>query len=435
MRLIAVLLLATASVIWSQPAYISAELRSLDAHSAVDVIVRFKHTPSEDQHRLVRQRGGVYNGDLRLVEGALYSQPASAIESLAQDPEVVSISPDREVHGALDLAVPTVGADIAFSYGWTGAGIGVAVIDSGIANHPDLKGAQGHLRVVYSQDFIGGGTDDHYGHGQHVAGIIAGSAQSSSGKGFTHMFRGVAPAADLVNLRVLDQNGDSKDSVVIAAIQAINLKTKYNIRDQPVPGRPVSESYKADPLCQAVEQAWQAGIVVVVAAGNYGRDDSAGTAGYGTITSPANDPDVITVGAMKTMGTSTRADDLIASYSSKGPTLIDHIVKPDLVAPGNRMISLLASTAQLENQYPANAVPLTYYENTGSGARSNEYYRMSGTSMAAPMVSGAAVLLLQQNPHLTPDQIKARLMKTASKSFPSYSVATDPTTGITYTSQ
>ncbi len=98
------------------------------------------------------------------------------------------------------------------------------------------------------------------------------------------------------------------------------------------------ESYTLDPLCQAVEAAYQAGIVVVVSAGNMGRDNSFRNNGYGTITAPANDPYVITVGAMKMMGTPDRGDDLIATYSSKGPTIIDHIAKPDLVAPGNRLV-------------------------------------------------------------------------------------------------
>src|SRR5581483_5934674 len=156
---------------------------------------------------------------------------------------------------------------------------------------------------------------------------------------------------------------------------------------------------------------------------------------YATIQAPGNDPYVITVGAMNTKQTASRSDDVIASYSSKGPTLFDHIVKPDLVAPGNRVVSLLVITAGLQNKYPANAVPWQSYQTTMATGTSLDYYTMSGTSMAAPMVSGAAALLLQQNPKLTPDQVKARLMKTASKSFPSYSTATDPTTGIIYTSQ
>src|SRR5262249_45437944 len=149
------------------------------------------------------------------------------------------------------------------------------------------------------------------------AGIIAGSGSSSGGQ-----YKGIAPGVNLVNLRVLDDTGAGSDSDVIAAInQAIGLKSTYNIRVINIlPGRPVQESYTVDPLCQAVEQAWRAGIVVVVAAGNNGRDNSRGTYGYGTITAPGNDPYVITVGATKTLGTSSRSDDLIASYSSKGPT-------------------------------------------------------------------------------------------------------------------
>ena len=274
---------------------------------------------------------------------------------------------------------------------------------------------------------MGGGTDDHYGHGAHVAGIIGGNGKLSSGSNAIHTFRGIAPNVNLINLRVLDANGKGTDSAVIAAIQeAIALKNKYNIRVINLSlGRPVYESYHLDPLCQAVEQAWKAGIVVVVAAGNDGRNNSAGTNGYGTIMAPGNDPYVITVGAMKDNSSITRADDTVASYSSKGPTSIDHVVKPDLVAPGNRIFSLKASTAQLVNIAPGNAAPVKYYENTGSTALSNDYFQLSGTSMAAPMVSGAAALLLQKDPSLTPELVKARLMKTATKNFPSFSTVLD----------
>src|SRR5439155_14126235 len=140
--------------------------------------------------------------------------------------------------------------------------------------------------------------------------------------------------------------------------------------------------------CQAVEKAWKTGIVVVVAAGNYGRDNSFNNNGYGTITSPGIDPYVITVGAMRTMGTATRADDVIASYSSKGPTMLDHIVKPDIVAPGNRIASLLVSGSTLDQHSPGNEVsPMEY---GGSLLSAKRYFRLSGTSMATPIVSGAA---------------------------------------------
>jgi len=244
----------------------------------------------------------------------------------------------------------------------------------------------------------------------------------------------MAPKANLINLRALDQNGNSTDSIVISAIaEAITVQNQYNIRVINLSlGRPVYESYLQDPLCQAVEAAWEAGIVVVAAAGNDGRDDSAGTNGYGTIYAPGNDPYIITVGAMKTMGTPQRSDDLIASYSSKGPTMIDHIVKPDIVAPGNRVVSIMASGASLAQTYPQTLVPLSYYDTVGSG-NSSFYFMLNGTSMAAPVVSGAAALLIEQNSSLTPDQVKARLMLTAYKTFPTSSSVTDPTTGIVYT--
>src|SRR5208337_5582863 len=138
---------------------------------------------------------------------------------------------------------------------------------------------------------------------------------------------------------------------------------------------------------------------------------------------------------MKDEGTPRRADDLIASYSSKGPTGIDNYIKPDIVAPGNLTVSLLADINDtLPTIEPAALIPNTYYDSAGDGSTSTVYYTLSGTSMATPVVSGAVALLLQQDPSLTPDQVKARLMKTAYKTFPITSQATDPTTGIVYTS-
>ena len=297
-------------------------------------------------------------------------------------------------------------------------------------------------RIVYSQDFVGGDGQDHYGHGEHIAGIVAANGISSSCPNCTRSLVGIAPGARLINLRALDENGNGSDSTVIAAIeQAIRLKNQYNIRVMNLSlGRPVFESFRFDPLCQAVEAAWRAGIVVVVAAGNGGRDNSMGTNGYGTITVPGNDPYVITVGAMKAMGTFDRTDDRIASYSSKGPTLIDHVIKPDLVAPGNQVVSLRAPEATL-NQEADTQVLTSYYQNPTPGAAnvttspiSMRYSMLNGTSMAAAVTSAAVADLLSAQPNLTPEQVKARLMKTAYKTFPRTSVATDPVTGQTYES-
>ncbi len=414
----------------------------------VDVIIQFNETPTEAHHQKVQNQGGVLKTKLDFIKGAHYSVPVHSLPALEDDPDIAYISPNRPLSGTstskLDYTPETVNAPVAWQqWGLDGTGVGVAVIDSGVYPVGDLywynplTGAYG-LRIVYSQSFVPGTTDasDYYGHGTHVAGIVASAGWFSWGNHYTHTFKGIAPNANLINLRALDQNGAGTDSSVIAAIQAaISLKSTYNIRVINLSlGRQVYESYTLDPLCQAVEAAWNAGIVVVAAAGNQGRNNSADTDGYGTIAAPGNDPYVITVGAMKTASTPTRTDDTIASYSSKGPTAFDQVVKPDIVAPGNQVVSLLSPNSQLPKTYSAVDVYLPeYVAKTNKNNVSQNYMRLSGTSMATPVVSGAAALLLQQNPNLTPDQVKARLMKTASKNFPVDSTTTDPTTGITYT--
>jgi serine protease AprX len=424
------------------PEKVSPDLRGLDAASFVDVIIQFDRPLDQSEHARLRGLGGIPKADLELINAAVYTLPAKAIEGLSHNPNIVYMSPDREISAFLDYAYPTVGAQSAVQYGWDGTGVGIAVIDSGVLAHPDLldKSSPGSnlYRIVYSQSFVPKVTSaaDQYGHGMHVAGIIAGNGTASNGSSAFKTFRGIAPNANIINLRVLDSKGAGTDSSVINAINtAIQLKNKYNIRVINLSlGRPVFEPYTADPLCRAVEKAWQAGIVVVVAAGNEGRKTL--TNGYATITSPANHPLVITVGAMKTMMSGTAADDQIASYSSKGPTLLDHVVKPDIVAPGNQVISLLASKSTVAASSGAtNKILLSYYQNTSNKSYSNDYYRLSGTSMAAPMVSGAVALMLTKDWSLTPETIKARLMKTATKTFPQYSSAVDPVTRNTYTSQ
>ncbi|MBV9087958.1 MAG: S8 family peptidase [Acidobacteriaceae bacterium] len=423
MRRLALMLLLFPLILLPLTAFAEQNELSPDCHNktgSIDVIVQYKVPPQQKHRDRMAAQGGQVTRSLDLIKAVVAHVPATRLKELANDPDVAYISPDRAVHSYLNNAAPAVNAPYAWGLGYDGSGMGVAVIDSGMQTPVDLNNASGKTRVVYSQSFVP--TDTHiidvYGHGVHIGGLIAGNGSSSKG-----LYKGIAPNANIVNLRVLDQHGQGTDSAVINAINAaIKLKSPYNIRVINLSlGRPVFESYKADPLCQAVEQAWKAGIVVVVAAGNDGRDNSAGTNGYGTITAPGNDPYVITVGAMKSMGTPTRADDLIASYSSKGPTLIDHIVKPDIVAPGNRAVSLAGKSATyfLQN-YPQNSI-------------SGGYFVLSGTSMAAAVVSGAVADVLEARPKLTPDQVKALLMKTASKTFPPYSSVTDG--GITYTDQ
>ncbi len=392
----------------------------------VTVIVQHRQMPSSAHLKDMQGRGAIVRSKFNSIRAVTMHVPTSMVEELANDPNVAYITPDRTqkmtATPATEQFATAVEADVAASaFAMNGTGIGVAVIDSGIAAHPDLNNASGTSRVVYSQSFVAGDTttSDKYGHGTHVAGLIGGNgASSGSGNGYAATYAGMAPNVNIINLRVLDQNGAGTDSQVIAAIQqAISLKSTYNIRVINMSlGRPVYEKYTLDPVDQAVEAAWKAGIVVVCAAGNSGR--FAPTNGFGTVGVPANDPAVITVGATMTELTSTRVDDQIASYSSKGPTTLDHIVKPDLVAPGNAQVSLRVAGSTLDTLYPQYAV-------TPNNGNASKYYVLSGTSMATPVVSGAVALLLQKTPTLTPDQVKARLMKTAWKGVGQYTYSHD----------
>jgi serine protease AprX len=435
-------LILCASVALAAPRRVSKDLKQQSSAQWVNVIVQYRVPPTPTNFAKVFAKGGVLQRNFPAINASVFTVKGSSLAALTKDPNVAYVTPDRTVRATAtvtDLYDQAVLAPYAWSKSLTGRGIGVAVIDSGITGGRDFSLSNGTgSRIVYNQNFVVGQTTvaDLYGHGTHVAGILAGNGMNSQGATFRKTFMGVADNVNLINLRVLDQNGSGHDSAVIAAIQkAISLKSKYNIRVINLSiGRAVYETYRLDPLCQAVEAAWKAGMVVVVAAGNEGRNDSAHTDGYGTIAAPGNDPYVITVGAMKPMGTATRADDLVASYSSKGPTLFDHIVKPDIVAPGNMVISVLASfNTTLAKAAPKNIVALSSYSTNSKGTSS--YFTLSGTSMATPVVSGAVALLFQKSPTLTPDQVKARLMKSAYKTFPRSSTATDPISGKLYTSQ
>ncbi len=421
----------------------------------VPVIIQYKQDPGRAEQDLVGRVRGHVKQSLHLIHAIAAQVPASALDQLASDPNVAYISKDRPVAARqvsitkAEYTTEPINAPQVWSKGFNGTGIGVAVIDSGINSVDDLsalvtvgKGKSATLvplgsRVVYSQSFLPNPYDatDQFGHGTHVAGLIAGNGTDSTGAAFYRTFYGSAPNANLINLRVLDENGNGTDSAVIAAIQtAISLQSTYNIRVINLSlGRPIWESYAKDPLCQAVEQAWKAGIVVVVAAGNDGRDLAFNSEGYGTIEAPGNDPYVLTVGAMRSMGTPGAGDDLIASYSSKGPSFIDHISKPDIVAPGNLVSSLKFPYDNLAVNNPSFVTLNSFYITKGDSQPSQTYFPLSGTSMATGVASGAVADLLQAQPSLTPDQVKAILMYTANKNtFPATSSVTDPATGTVY---
>jgi len=337
----------------------------------------------------------------RLERGAVVEITGGQLDALSQDPEVDHLSSDLPVRGASADWIEATGADQVWEgldglRGLTGRGVGVALIDSGIANHPALRG-----RVVASVDFSGpsGRGIDQYGHGTHVAGIIAGSDPASG-------FSGMAPGAHLVNLRVLGADGSGRTSDVIEAVDwAVSHRGQFNIRVINLSlGHPVMESYHDDPLCQAVERAVRAGIVVVAAAGNLGQMPD-GTRVLGGIESPGNSPWALTVGALDTNGTGRRSDDSVSDYSSRGPTYLDNVMKPDLVAPGNHIASTATPGSYLWNALPDGQVY------AGGSARC---LSLSGTSMSAAVASGAAALLLQRNPRLTPIQLRLTLQLTSS---------------------
>src|ERR1700690_4288672 len=300
-KFLIVCLLATVTLAYADDSKLSPDLRASSASHA-RVVVQYNQAPGPlDLLFLLHLLVSLIN-KFPLVNGIVADLPLANILSLSNQANVKYISLDRPLTPTLSNAAPAVNAFAAWQSGYPGAGIGVALVDSGVSDHPDLHGGfLGLSRVVYSQSFVSGtlSATDQYGHGTHIAGLIAGDGASSTGSKYSRTFEGIAPGANLINLRVLDQNGAGTDSAVIAAIaQAITLKGLFNIRVINLSlGRPVYESYTLDPVCQAVEQAWKSGIVVVIAAGNNGRFQP--TNGYGTVTSPGNDPYAITVGAMK----------------------------------------------------------------------------------------------------------------------------------------
>ncbi len=348
----------------------------------------------------------------RLDNAAVLSANSSELTELAADPAVDHLSEDGPVHVSMsvtDLSTAanqvragTSGLSGAALAGVTGQGVGVAIIDSGISPHAALKN-----KIVANVSLVTGdpAVTDAFGHGTHVAGIIAGSAGAALN--VTSLYHGgIAPGVQLVNVRVLGADGTGLTSDVVAGIDwAVANRALYNIRVINLSlGHRVTEQAATDPLCEAVARATQAGIVVVVSAGNDGKTAD-GRLVLGGITSPGNSPSALTVGSLNTWGTVGRADDTLATYSSRGPTRFDRAVKPDVAAPGNKMVSLEAA-----GSYP----PATYPFLNKAGTGNNMYMQLSGTSMAAPTVSGAAALLLQAAPGLSPAQVKLAIQSGAT---------------------
>jgi serine protease AprX len=266
-----------------------------------------------------------------------------------------------------------------------GGGVTVAVLDTGITRHPDL-GARVRARVDMTPD---GDGYDRYGHGTHVAGLIAGDGAASGGR-----WPGAAPGASVLPVKVAGWNGATDVSMVLAGLEWIAAhRERYGIRVVNLAyGTDSSQTTHEDPLNHAVQRLWRAGVLVVVGAGNHGD-------GPGSVQKPGDDPWVVTVGAADTHGTATPADDEVAPFSSRGPTG-EGVAKPDLVAPGVSLVSHRAPGGTLEQLHPAARVDEHYFKGTG-------------TSQAAAVVSGVAARMFDANPALTPDEAKAALVRTA----------------------
>ena len=368
------------------------------------VILRLNPGVSADAAGLaIRGLRGTVGRRLAFGGGQVADVPDTALGALTRLPGVDGVSLDRRIHGTMERTGATVGATwVQDTLGLDGTGVGIAVIDSGVANWHDDLGSSRVARFVDFVNFQSAAYDD-YGHGTHVAGIIAGNGHDSGGRR-----RGVAPGATLLVEKVLDASGQGYISNVIAAIDyAIANKDALHLRVINLSvAAGVYESYNTDPLTLAAKRAVEAGLVVVSAAGNLGKGAD-GRPQYGAIGAPGNAPWVITVGASSHNGTVDRTDDTIAGFSSRGPTALDFQAKPDIVAPGVGIESLTEAGSTLFNTKPLMRL-------WGTVQTANEpYLSLSGTSMASPVVSGTVALMLQANPALTPNLVKAILQFTA----------------------
>ena len=374
----------------------------------VSVIVQKTSIATRGPEAAVARLGGLITRDLPIVDGFAASLPAAAIAELARVPGVRVISLDRKVVVAEgggsgspnSVYRKVVRADNVNNAGYKGTNITVAVVDTGITAVSDLAG-----RIVpVSNGGLFGGTSpcknfsgestcgDSYGHGTFIAGIIAGNGADSSGK-----WKGVAPEAKVLSVKIAGETGAADVSTVLAGIQwVVSYRSTYDIEVLNLSlGTNSTQTFRSDPMNYAVEKAWDAGITVVVAASNLGPE-------AGTISKPGDDPWVIPVGATDDHGTVGLGDDTIPNFSARGPTAADGLSKPDVVAPGGHIISLRAPGSAIDTQFP------NYVDGS--------YRKGSGTSMSTGVVSGTVALMLQANPSWTPNRVKYALAATARDS-------------------
>src|ERR1041384_6929790 len=349
--------------------------------------------------------------------------PIRMVAELASFPEVFHVSSNEVVQSLGHVSLTTgaeagqAAATAAGRGSINGSGIGMAILDSGIdVNHKQFTAAGGGSRVVASVDLTGENrTDDPFGHGTFVAAAAAG------GPGAGTAYTGIAPGVSLINVRVLNSNGEGTIESVLAGLDCVSTHARqYNIRVVNMSiGTRAIVSYKYDTLCRAVRGLVNSGILVFAAAGNDGKD-ALGQKVYGAIHSPGNEPSAFTIGASNSFQTDGRNDDVVTTYSSRGPTRSyfidgsgiahhDNLLKPDLVAPANKLVfaqahnNLLVATNPTLNESPSGTDPTM------------KTMRMSGTSVSTPIAAGTAALMLQLNPKMTPNMVKAFMEYTAQR--------------------
>jgi serine protease AprX len=373
----------------------------------LDVLVRFRGNVGAVENGVVAGLGGKVQRKHR-SGWASVRLPGKKVRDLADHPLVEYVATDSPIGAAAMVVQREVAGQPALDLpesGLTGAGVTIAMLDTGVSSaHAEFQTLVAAVDFVgtYDPTFAVANAVDPNGHGTHVAGIMVSNGTRSSER----RLAGIAPGANLVSVRVLDDMGRGHTSAMLAGLNwVLEHKDQYGIRVINLSlGHPVYEPAANDPLVQAVETLWDAGIVVVCSAGNSGKY------GHGTISSPCNSPKVITVGAVNHRTTLEVGDDIVSLYSSRGPTRVDLVAKPDLLAPGNKIVSALSPGSYLDVAYPTFRV-------AGDPAEPEvrEHFKLTGTSMAAPLVAGTAALMLEQQPALNPATVKARLMLSARK--------------------
>ncbi|MEA3077678.1 MAG: serine protease AprX [Actinomycetota bacterium] len=333
----------------------------------------------------VANLGGAVTGNLAVVNGFSATLPSSAVASLAANPGVRVVSLDAPVltqgtmadGGAPSVYREVVRADAASAAGRRGAGVTVAVIDTGIAPTGPL--ADRLLTVDGGAQCVNlspePGCADSYGHGTFIAGLV----------------NGVAPDANLLALKLSGRDGTSDVSRLLTAIDWVLVnKDRYNVKVVNLSVRTYSPlSYRTDPVNLAVERLWAAGVLVSVSAGNQGP-------GASSIAKPADDPWVVTTGSIDDHGTVSLADDAVSDFSSRGPSIPDGVAKPDVVVPGRSLVSLRSPGSEADLRHP-------YFVDATQR-------RGSGTSFSTGITSGAAAVLLAADPTATNDRVKFALM-------------------------